>query len=123
MKWIFLIAGGIAGTICRYLVSGLVYKAAGTNFPYGTLVVNLSACLLIGFLSALSDDKFLLSPEMKILWMAGFCGAYSTFSTFILETANLMKDGEMTRAFWNVALSVVAGFFVFSLGAMLGRWV
>ena len=123
MKWLFLVIGGVAGTVCRYVVSGLVYEIAGSSFPYGTLVVNLSACLIIGFLSALSDDKFLLGPQMKILWMAGFCGAYSTFSTFILETANLMKDGETARAFWNVALSVLLGFFIFRLGVVFGKWI
>ena len=119
----FLIIGGIAGTVCRYVLSGLVYETAGSNFPYGTLAVNLLGCLIIGFLSALSDDKLILGPEMKVLWMAGFCGAFTTFSTLMLESANLLKDGEAVKAFWNVALSVVIGFFVFRLGVVLGQWI
>ena len=123
MKWAFLVIGGAAGTVCRYVLSGLVHEIAGTSFPYGTLVVNLLGCLIIGFLSALTDEKLLLGPEMKVLWMAGFCGAFTTFSTLMLETANLLKDGESAKAFWNVALSVLIGFFVFRLGIVLGKWV
>ena len=123
MKWLLLVIGGVAGTICRYVLSGLVYKAAGSGFPYGTLVVNLLGCLVIGFLSALSDDKLILGPEMKVLWMAGFCGAFTTFSTLIFESSNLLKDGETAKAFWNVALSVLIGFVVFRLGVVLGKWI
>ena len=123
MKWIYLGIGGIAGTICRYVLSGIVYESVGTNFPYGTLLVNLLGCLVIGFLSALSDDKFILGPEMKVLLMAGFCGAFTTFSTFMLETADLLKGGEAVRAFWNVALSILLGFLVFRLGVIAGKWI
>ena len=119
----FLVIGGIAGTVCRYVLSGLVYETAGTNFPYGTLVVNLLGCLIIGFLSALSESKLMLGPQMRVLWMAGFCGAFTTFSTLMLETANLMKDGESMKAFWNVALSLLVGFAVFRLGVFLGEWM
>src|SRR3990167_3799303 len=113
MKWIYLAVGGVAGTLCRYALSGIVYKITGTSFPYGTMIVNLSGCFLIGLLAALSDEKFLLGPEMKILWMAGFCGAFTTFSTFMFETSNLLKDGETWRAFSNVMSSVVLGFILF----------
>ncbi len=123
MKWIYLVIGGIAGTLCRYVLSGVVYKTTGTSFPYGTLIVNLSGCLFIGFLSAQSDEKFMLGPEMKLLWMAGFCGAFTTFSTFMLETSNLLKDGESLRAFSNVMASVALGFLCFRAGVMLGRWI
>ena len=123
MRWVYLIMGGIAGTILRYAVSGFVYKSAGTSFPYGTMVVNLSGCLLIGFLSTLSDEKFMLGPEMKLLWMTGFCGAFTTFSTLMFETSNLLKDGETFRAFSNVMWSVVFGFVAFRFGALLAKWI
>lgn len=119
-KWAYLIVGGIAGTVARYVLSGFVSEAAGTNFPYGTFVVNLVGCFLIGVFSALADDRFVLGPEMKILLIAGFCGAFTTFSTFILETAHLIHNGETTRAFTNVLLSVVVGFLVFRLGMLMG---
>lgn len=121
MKWIYLTVGGVAGTLCRYALSGFVYNITGASFPYGTMIVNLSGCFLIGLLSALSDEKFLLSPEMKILWMAGFCGAFTTFSAFILESADLTQNGGAMRAFLYIIGSVVLGFFVFRLGNSLGR--
>ena len=121
MKWIALAAGGVAGTVARYTLSGFVYRFAGTDFPYGTLAVNLAGCLAIGFLSALSDEKFLLSPNARLLLMAGFCGAFTTFSTFMLETNNLIRAGEMLRAFGNVAVSITAGFFLFRAGIFLAE--
>jgi len=123
MKWICLAVGGITGTFARYFLAGAIYQAFGTAFPYGTLAVNLTGCFLIGFLACLAEEKFLLGPHARILLMIGFCGAFTTFSTFILETANLLRDGEAWRAFANVALSVVIGFFVFWLGVILGKLV
>ena len=120
-KWFNLIVGGIAGTLSRYLLAGFVYQIFGTEFPYGTLVVNLTGCLVIGFLAALSDEKFLLGPNARLLLMVGFCGAFTTFSTFMLETAHLMKDGENLRALMNVFASVAFGFLAFRLGVFLAE--
>ncbi len=121
MKWFSLALGGVTGTFARYFLSGFVYRVFGTRFPYGTLAENLIGCFLIGFLAALSEGKFLLGPNSRLFLMAGFCGAFTTFSTFMLETANLLKDGEVLPAFFNVALSVVVGFLVFRLGVYLAE--
>ena len=120
-RWFNLVAGGIAGTVSRYLLAGWVYQVFGTSFPYGTLIVNLIGCFIIGFLASLSEEKFLLSPNARLLLMVGFCGAFTTFSTFMLETAHLMKDGENLKAFMNVAASVVIGFLVFRLGVFFAE--
>ncbi|MBI1884550.1 MAG: fluoride efflux transporter CrcB [Chlamydiae bacterium] len=123
MKWLCLTLGGIAGTFARYVLAGLVYEITGTSFPYGTLIVNLTGCLIIGFLAALSEEKFLLGPNARFLLMVGFCGAFTTFSTFILETSHLIKDGENLRALWNVFSSIMIGFFIFRLGFFIGEVV
>lgn len=120
-RWFHLIAGGIAGTLSRYFLAGIVYQIFGTAFPYGTLVVNLIGCLVIGFLAALSEEKFLLSPNARLLLMVGFCGAFTTFSTFMLETVNLMKDGENLRAFMNIAASLIFGFIAFRIGVFFAE--
>ena len=120
-KWLGLVLGGVAGTVARYTISGAAYKMLGTDFPYGTLVVNLTGCFLIGFLDTLAEEKFLLPPNARILLMVGFCGAYTTFSTLMLETSNLMKTGEPGKAFANVLASVVVGFLVFRAGVFLAE--
>jgi CrcB protein len=122
-KWILLGGGSLAGGFSRYLMSGVISDKWGARFPHGTLAVNLSGCFLIGLLNALAEEKFLLGPEARLFLMTGFCGAFTTFSTLILETSNLMKDGEMGRALLNVTVSVVAGFLLFRLGTLFGEIV
>jgi CrcB protein len=121
MKWLQLALGGLAGTFARYLLSGAVHRVCGPEFPYGTLTVNLVGCLVIGFLAAAAEHKFLLSPNVRLLLMAGFCGAFTTFSTFMLETANLAKSGETVRALVNVAASVGVGYLAFRAGELLAQ--
>lgn len=123
MKWFSLIAGGALGTLARYLIGGAVYQLLGASFPYGTLIVNLTGCWLIGFLVVLSEEKFLLGSGGRVFLMIGFCGAYTTFSTFMLETANLMKDGENFRALMNVLLSVLLGFAALRIGILSARFI
>lgn len=116
-----MVLGGTLGTLARYLFAGFIYRVWGTSFPYGTLAVNLSGCFLVGALAVLTEEKFILGPVGRVFLMIGFCGAFTTFSTFILETANLMKDGENVRAFLNVLLSVLLGFAALRLGIMAAR--
>jgi len=122
-KWLYLIGGGILGTVARYVLAGAVYQKIGTDFPYGTLIVNLIGCFLIGIFDTIFQEKFLFSPILRIFLMTGFCGAFTTFSTFILETGNLIRDGETLRAFLNVIISVILGFIVFRLGVLLGELI
>jgi CrcB protein len=119
MRFWYLIIGSIAGGFARYFVAGEIYKRTGTGFPWGTLIVNVTGCLLIGLFNSLAEEKFILSPEQRILMMTGFCGAYTTFSTFILETSGLLRDGEFFLGTANVAVSVLAGYAFFRLGAFL----
>ncbi|MDD5657644.1 MAG: fluoride efflux transporter CrcB [Elusimicrobia bacterium] len=119
-QWLLLAGGGVAGTFLRYLVARWVPTFAGAEFPYGTLAVNLSACLLLGIFESMAEVRALLGPQARILLMTGFCGAYSTFSTWMLETSSLVGDGELLRALANLFGSAIAGFVLFRLGAFLG---
>lgn len=120
-KWLALAAGGILGTFARYFLSGAVHRIFGIAFPFGTLAVNLTGCFAIGFLAVLTEEKFLLGPAARVFLMIGFCGAFTTFSSLVLESSNLTKDGESFYAFMNIALNVLLGFLVFRLGVIFAR--
>ncbi len=119
-KWIGLAVGSILGGFSRYLLAGWIYRFTGADFPYGTFIVNVSGCFLIGLFYSFSEVRFLIGPDARLFLMTGFCGAYTTFSTLILETANLAQDGEMARALFNFLASGIFGFILFKIGAYLG---
>jgi CrcB protein len=121
IKFLNLVIGGAAGTIARYLLAGFIYRLAGTAFPYGTLLVNISGCFILGFLVSLADKKFILGPDARILLMIGFCGAFTTFSTLIFESDNLLRNGQAVRAFANIFVSVILGLILFRVGSLLGE--
>ena len=120
-KFLMLAAGGVTGTLARFSLAGLIQRACGAAFPYGTFVVNMSGCFLMGLLAVVADGRRGLSPEARLLLMTGFCGAYTTFSTFVLETFTLMRDGNGLQAAANVAGSVAIGLVVFRLGMAAGE--
>lgn len=122
-KWIGLLAGTLAGGTARYTLSDAAHRLVGASFPYGTMAVNLSGCFLIGIFDGLSQSKFLLSPEARVMLMTGFCGAYTTLSTLMLETNNLLKDGDALFALANVGGTVLGGFLFFRAGLFLGEWI
>lgn len=109
------------GTMARYVLAGWVYQGLGARFPFGTMAVNLLGCFLIGFFAVVTEEKFLLSPEVRLLITVGFLGGLTTFSTFILETANLVRDGQALPAFVNVLVSVCVGFLAFRMGVLLAE--
>jgi CrcB protein len=120
-KVILLCLGGVLGTLARYFISGAMYQAFGARFPYGTLGVNLAGCFLAGFFYILAEGKNLLPPLARVFILTGFLGALTTFSTLILETAHLIRDGQSLTAFINILISVLAGFLVFQTGVFLAR--
>ena len=121
MRLFYLVLGGAAGTVSRYLLSAVVHENAGHRFPYGTFIVNGLGCLIVGFLTTVNDGHVFSDENMKVLLAVGFCGAFTTFSTFILESAHLIKEGQTLHAFINIILSVAAGFAAFVVGNRLGK--
>lgn len=105
--WVGL--GSALGGMGRYWCSGFIARNFGEIFPWGTIIVNVAGSLLIGFLatSLAGDGRLLVAPDARAFLMIGICGGYTTFSSFSLETLNLMRDGEWTWAVANVVFSVV----------------
>ena len=116
MLW-YIAVGSAIGGVSRYLVGGLVQRLTAGTFPTGTLVINITGSFLLGAILRYGIDTPTITPELRALLTVGFCGGYTTFSTFSYETVALLEDGEWSRAALYVALSVglslVATFFGF----------
>lgn len=119
---ILLVAlGGALGSVARYLLSAAVQASAHQGFPWGTMTVNLLGCLAIGFITALAASHGVISPELKLMLTTGFCGGFTTFSTFMNETLGLACSGSTLTALLYVAASVVLGFVAAAAGMQIGR--
>lgn len=105
----------------RYGASLGVYSVMGRGFPYGTLFVNVSGSLLMGILSVILLDRFNVGPEWRAAILVGLLGSFTTFSTFSIETLNLLEQGDITRAVLNMALSVGVCLLAVWCGVLLGR--
>ena len=113
--------GSVLGAVARYFVSGFVARRAGETFPYGTLLVNVSGAFVIGIFGDLAQDNASLfaEPDPWLFAVTGFLGAYTTVSSFSLQTLSLARDGEGTRAALYIVLSVALSLMVAWLGFVL----
>lgn len=107
IKLIWIAAGGAAGALLRYWTSGLVHAVMGRGFPYGTLSVNVSGSILIGLCYVYLVERTGAAEEWRAALMVGLLGSFTTFSSFSLETLNLVEAGESAKALLNAGLSVV----------------
>jgi len=112
---------GAAGAVTRYLVDVFVADRVGTAFPWGTLVVNVSGSFVLGLLFALATERGVLPADVRLPIMVGFLGAYTTFSTLMLESSRLIESGAVALALGNLVGSVAMGMTAVVLGLALGR--
>jgi CrcB protein len=112
---------GAAGALVRYGLGGWIANRYPGSFPIETLVINVSGSLVLGFLFVLLTERFLPHPALRISLTVGFLGAYTTFSTFSLETFRLIEDGAVGLAALNVVASIIAGLVAVYLGVVAGR--
>ena len=122
-KYLLIAIGGALGSMARYAVNVVVSDRMGVRFPYGTLLINLSACLIIGFALEILNRHTDFNPALRYLVPIGFVGAYSTFSTFEWEIFSNLRSGAFWIAILYVAASLVFGLIAVALGSTLGRAV
>jgi len=119
---IFLIAlFGAIGTLARYGLQGVVQIRMGGAFPYGTLLINLSGCFLLGLIGQLTLNRMLISSDMRMAISVGLLGGFTTFSSFGWETAKMLEGGEWLRASTYISASVVAGLLLSVAGIRLAN--
>ncbi|MFK5970627.1 MAG: fluoride efflux transporter CrcB [Candidatus Marithrix sp.] len=114
--------GGAVGALLRFWVSSGIYYILGKEFPYGTLAVNILGSFLMGFLYILFLER-IVSSELRAIVLIGLLGAFTTFSTFSIETMNLLLDGEQTKALLNIFLSVGLCLLATWMGMLLARQI
>ena len=112
---------GALGALARYGLGGFIANRNHGAFPIETLVINVTGSLVLGFLFVLLTERFLPHPALRTALTVGFLGAYTTFSTFSLETFRLIEDGAIGLAVLNVGASIAAGLVAVYLGVVVGR--
>jgi CrcB protein len=120
MLW-YIAAGSAIGGVSRYLLGGWLQRQTAGTFPIGTLVINISGSFLLGMILRYAVETPTLTPEARAFLTVGFCGGYTTFSTFSYETVVLMEDGQWSRAALYVVLSVGLSLLATFLGFAAAR--
>lgn len=113
--------GGFFGAIARYLIDGWISNLVFTPFPLSTFVINVTGSFALGLFMTLATERFAIGSSLRPLIAIGFIGAYTTFSTFSLETVRLIEDGSNALALANVALSVIFGIGAIFAGILVAR--
>jgi fluoride exporter len=120
MIW-YIAIGSAVGGVARYLLGGLIQRLSSGTFPSGTLVINVTGSFLLGLIYRYASDSAAITPEVRAMLTIGFCGGYTTFSTFTFETARLLEEGEFGRALMYIGLSVGVSLGAMVLGLAAGR--
>ena len=123
-KLLFVGMGGFIGAALRYLTSGVVGRfTTQTQFPFGTFVVNMTGCLMIGFLAGLADSRDIFTATSRAFVFTGILGAFTTFSTFSYETMGLYQNGQTAPALTNLGLQILLGLIAVWGGIQLSKLV
>lgn len=122
-RFLLISIGAILGANARYWVGDWVAQRYGTTFPFGTMLINLTGSLVLGFFLTLATERFLLDPRWRIVIAIGFLGGYTTFSTYTYESVNLMLTGQWALGLLNLLGSAILGAVAVAGGIFLGRWL
>ncbi|MER3522878.1 MAG: fluoride efflux transporter CrcB [Ignavibacteria bacterium] len=121
MNYALVFLGGGIGAVARYGLQGLVYRVVPPTFPYGTIVVNVVGSFLIGFLMTFFNERFLVSPSLRVFLTIGILGGFTTFSSFSYETIMLLRDGSIAAAVWNVVATMLMCLVATWIGMAVGK--
>lgn len=119
--FLLISAGAILGANLRYWVGGWAANLLGTSFPYGNLIINLTGSFLLGFFISLTTDRVLVDPRLRVLVAVGFFGSYTTFSSYTLESFNLIAQNQWGLGLLNLFGSAFLGGLAVVLGVFLAR--
>ena len=120
-RFLLIAAGAALGANARYLVGLWAADRFGASFPYGTLIANVTGCLVLGFLITLGTGRIGLPPEARLLLAVGFLGSYTTFSSFAVETFTLAQNGSLGRSLVNLFANNLIGLSAAWVGVILAR--
>jgi fluoride exporter len=123
VAYLWIAIGAVVGASARYFLSGCIAKAFSSTFPYGTLIINITGSFLLGFFLILATERVLLDVRWRWLIAIGFCGSYTTFSSYAFETFALFEQGQWALVAWNVVGSNLLCLVSVFGGAALGRWL
>lgn len=121
MNYLWIALGAVVGAIARYFLSGVIARHFSSAFPYGTLVINLTGSLVLGFFLVFSAERVLLDPRWRLLVAIGFCGSYTTFSSYAFESFALIEQGQWLMVGANVLASNALCLAAVLAGAALAR--
>ena len=121
MAYLWIALGAVVGASARYFISGYVARIFSTTFPYGTLIINLTGSLVLGFFLILAGERLLLDPRWRLLIAIGFCGSYTTFSSYAFESFALMEQGQWLLMAVNILASNALCLAAVLAGAAIAR--
>jgi CrcB protein len=121
VTYAWIMAGAVVGAPLRYFIGSRIHNADWWSFPAGTFLINVTGCLLIGFILGVSEHRSMISRETRLLLVTGFLGSYTTFSSFGWETYDLGRSGDMFRAITYAVASVILGIIAVWLGASASK--
>jgi CrcB protein len=121
VKYLLILTGGGIGSLARYIVADSIATRLGVKFPWGTMVVNVTGCFLIGLVMTILTERANLSPNWRFALVIGFLGGYTTFSSFEWETYSAVRDGGLWIGLANVIGSVTLGYAAVVIGTLLAR--
>jgi CrcB protein len=122
-KIIYLALAGAAGTLARYWLGGLVQRSIAADFPFGTAAVNIIGCLLFGLIWAIVESRLSVSGQMRTIIFIGFFGAFTTFSSFAFETAQMLDESQWLWASANIVGQNVLGLIGMIAGLAIGKYI